>query len=112
MPRTDASGNFTGGNIIFPGDATGNRLPLAQEFTGTLAVDYHTEASLGDLDFNITANYNGDYFFGADNFISQDDSILLNASVKWTLPEDGIAISLFGKNIATGRVASQVSQRG
>ena len=91
----------TGGALIFSGDATGDRLPLAQKFTATTAVDYHTDFDRGALDLNATANYNGAYFFEADNFLRQKAYLILNASVKWTLPGDRLSITASGRTSST-----------
>lgn len=100
-----------GGALIFPGDATGNRLPLAQEFTGTLAIDYRHSSDIGAIDANLTTNYNGDYFFTADNFPRQDDYVMINASLKWTLPNDRWSITVFGRNLADERVITTVTEQ-
>jgi iron complex outermembrane recepter protein len=94
-----------GGAIVFAGDATGNRLPLAQDFAATLAIDYHYQMPAGSLDFNATANYNGDYFFEAsNNLLRQGAYTIINASVSWTLPGDEVTMSVWGKNLADEKV--------
>jgi outer membrane receptor protein involved in Fe transport len=97
-----------GGAIIAPGDASGNRLPLAQKFSASLAFDYHKELSAGALNFNVSGNYSGDYFFEADNFLRQKAYVLLNASVKWTDPSDRYSVTLWGKNLFDEKIISQV----
>lgn len=97
-----------GGARIFAGDATGNRLPLAQKFSANTAIDYHTGLSRGALDFNVTGNYNGNYYFEADNRSVQKAYFILNSSVKWTLPGDRISFGLFGRNLLSEKVITQV----
>ena len=63
----------------------------------------------GALDANITANYNGDYFFEPDNFLQQKSYVMLNASLRYTLPGDRITLGIFGKNLADERILSQPS---
>ncbi|AUW57176.1 hypothetical protein C1T17_02805 [Sphingobium sp. SCG-1] len=99
------------GNTLAPGDATGNRLPLAQSFSGTLAVDYHHVLPAGSLDFNVTANYNGDYYFQADNLVRQSPYTLFNASVTWNLPGDAISLKIWGKNLANEKVITSVVEQ-
>ncbi len=101
-----------GGAIISPGDATGNRLPLAQEFSATGSVDYHTDLRDGSLDFNLTGNYNGDYFFEADNFLRQGSYVILNTSLRWTLPGDRLSLTLFGRNLLDERIITQATTQG
>ncbi|API60828.1 hypothetical protein BSL82_17345 [Tardibacter chloracetimidivorans] len=94
------------GATLVPGDATGNRLPQAQNFSGTLAVDYHHEMSAGSIDFNATASYNGDFYFTADNRIRQAPYTILNSSVTWTLPGDRVTLKIWGTNLANERYAT------
>ena len=98
-----------GGAVIFPGDATGDRLPLAQKFTATTAIDYHRDLARGALDFNVTGNYNGSYFFEADNFLRQPAYVILNTSLKYTTPGGKLSFTVFGKNLFNERVITQVS---
>ncbi|MDB5714138.1 MAG: hypothetical protein JWO15_1535 [Sphingomonadales bacterium] len=98
----------TGGAQIFPGDATGNRLPLAQKFSATTAIDYHANLSRGTLDFNVTGNYNGNYYFEADNRSVQKAYVILNSSLRWTLPGEKLSFIIFGKNLFSEKVITQV----
>ena len=103
----------TGGASLFPGDAKGNRLPLAQEFVGTLGIDWsHDLESGGAIDANVTANYNGDYFFEPDNFARQGDFVFLNASIKYTFPGKRFSVMAFGKNLLDEEVRTQPSSQG
>lgn len=97
----------TGGARIFAGNATGNRPPLAQDISGTLAVDYKHELKRGSLSFNLTANYNGDYYFEADNFLRQNSYVLLNSLVKWNIGDSPVSLTLFGRNLLDKKVIAQ-----
>lgn len=99
----------TGGALIRPDDATGNRLPLAQNFSGTLAVDYHHTLPKGAVDINVTANHNGNYFFEADNFLRQGAYTILNTSIKWTLPGERISLTMFARNLFDEHVITQAT---
>jgi outer membrane receptor protein involved in Fe transport len=98
-----------GGAIITIGSAKGKRLPLAQEFVGTVALDWHHEMDRGTLDANLTVNQNGNYFFEPDNFLVQKAYTMVNASLKYTPPGDRISFSVFGKNLADERILVQPS---
>jgi outer membrane receptor protein involved in Fe transport len=102
----------TGGAAIFADDATGNRLPLAQNFSGTIAVDYRHELSSGTLDFNLTANHNGNYFFEADNNLRQGAFTIMNASVRWTSPEEAFTVTAFARNILDETYITQATTQG
>lgn len=101
----------TGGATLINVDATGNRVPLAQEFSGTLAIDYDRKFSFGGLHYNLTGNYNGDYTFEADNFLRQDDYLTLNTSLRWTSPDDAYSVTVFGRNLLDERVLTQVTSQ-
>ena len=96
------------GATLTPGDATGNRLPQAQNFSGTLALDYHRPLSRGSLDFNATANYNGDFYFQADNAVRQAPYTLVNVSLAYNLPGDRVSLRVWGKNLADEKFKTAV----
>ena len=96
------------GAKLVPGDATGNRLPQAQNFSGTLAGDYHYALPAGSLDFNVTANYNGDFYFQADNAVRQAPYTIVNTSAAWTLPGERVSLKIWGRNLADARPKTAV----
>lgn len=102
----------TGGARIFSGDATGNRLPLAQDVSGTLALDYRRDLGRGSINLNVTGNYNGDYFFEADNFLRQPDYVLLNSSLRWNLPGNRVSLTVFGRNLLDKKIITQAITQG
>lgn len=97
----------TGGATLFAADARGKRLPLAQDVAGTVGIDYARSTSKGNFHFNVTANYNGDYFFEPDNFLKQGAFVLLNTSLKWTLPNSRYSTTVWAKNLSNEIVGSQ-----
>ncbi len=99
----------TGGAQVFYADATGKRLPLAQNVNGNLSVDYHKQLSRGSLDMDVTGSYNGNYYFESDNFLRQAGYVLLDSSVGWNLPGGRITLSLWGRNLFDERVITQPS---
>lgn len=95
-----SSPNPAGGAFIVPGNATGNRLPLAQEFTGTLALDY--EVPIGSqllMNFNFTGSYNGSYFFEPDNFMRQPSYWMLNSSLRISNVDETASVTFAISNI-------------
>ncbi|WP_167706799.1 TonB-dependent receptor [Sphingobium fuliginis] len=99
-------GMIVGNNnaVIGTGDATGNRLPLSQKFTASGSLDYDFETSIGAMHFNLTGNYNGAYFFEADNYLRQPAYVLLNSSLRWTSPDDKLSFTVFGRNLLDKKV--------
>jgi outer membrane receptor protein involved in Fe transport len=98
------------GATLAPGDATGNRLPQAQDFSGTFAADYRHALGDGSVDFNVTANYNGDFYFQADNRIRQAPYTILNATITWNLPGDAASLKLWAKNLLDERYQTTAIQ--
>lgn len=101
-----------GGATIFAGDATGNRIPLAQNFTGNVALDYHHDLSRGSIDYNLTGNYNGDYYIFVDNFIRQPAYVIINTSLSYNLPGGHVTLSIWGKNLADRNVITNSAEQG
>ena len=89
----------TGGATLISVDASGNRIPQAQKFAGTLAVDYDKPVSFGIIHANLTANHNGSYKAEADNFITQGAFTLLNATLGWRSSDERYSVSVFGRNL-------------
>jgi iron complex outermembrane receptor protein len=89
----------TGGALITSRSAAGNRLPLSQKFSGNIALDYDFMAAGAQSHFNVSASYQGDYFFEPDNTIRQPGYVALNSSLRFTLPGGRMSINFFGKNL-------------
>ncbi|HEU0118191.1 MAG TPA: TonB-dependent receptor [Alphaproteobacteria bacterium] len=105
--------NPAGGNTLDPTfSATGNRLPLAQNFQGNIALDYDVDTSFGHMNFNISANYSGDYYFEADNQLRQSPYTLLNAAIGWTSPDEHYTVSVWTKNLLDKHVIGNAASQG
>ena len=89
----------TGGATLIVVDATGNRIPQAQEFVATVAADYERPIAQGSIHANLTANYSGDYKFEADNYLTQKAYLLLNASLGWKSPDQRYGLTLWVRNL-------------
>ena len=101
----------TGGATLITVDASGNRIPQAQKFSGSLAGDYEKEVSFGKLHFNLTGNYNGDYYFEADNFLKQKSYVMLNSSLTWTSVDKHYSFSIWGRNLANENIITNASSQ-
>jgi outer membrane receptor protein involved in Fe transport len=107
-----ASAACSAPNFPLPGitqfscSATGNRLPYAPQFTGTLTTDYFQSVPGGTLDFNITDYYNSGYFVEPDNRLSQRAYDLLNASIAWKSADDRYSVRLYATNLLDKAVFS------
>jgi iron complex outermembrane recepter protein len=99
----------TGGAAITSASAAGNRLPLSQDVSLNGAIDYDFEAGGAAGHFNISAAYQGRYFFEPDNVLEQPGYVMLNSSLKFTLPGTRISLTVFGKNLLNEYVITTVS---
>ncbi len=89
----------TGGVVLLAGSADGRRLPLAQNFVGTLALDYGARVGRVNTHFNVTGTYNSDYYFEADNFLRQPAYVMLNASIRFSNAGDKLSLTLAASNL-------------
>ena len=88
------------------GDASGNRLPLAQDFTGNLALDYRKDLSFGEVGLNAEVSYNDDYAFDPDNVAKQKAYTNINLAASWTSRSESLTIGLFLRNLLDNEVIS------
>jgi iron complex outermembrane receptor protein len=90
----------TGGAIITTGDAAGNRLPYAPNFTASVSADYlYKLSNNGQVNFNVTDAYNSGYFVEADNRIHQTAYDTLNSSITWTTENDHWSVAVGASNL-------------
>lgn len=97
-----------GGVSVVSGDVSGNRLPLAQKFTGTISLEYTTDTKFGEFGFNTTLNHNGSYYFESDNVTRQKSYQMLNASARLN-PLENLVLSVFVKNALNEKIISLAS---
>ncbi|MGK2911801.1 MAG: TonB-dependent receptor [Sphingobium sp.] len=97
----------TGGVLIQPGSATGNRLPLAQEFVGTIAFDYSKPVGNVNTHFNLTGTYNSDYFMEPDNYLRQPSYVMLNSSFRISDSDDKYSLTFAASNILNKAVIAR-----
>lgn len=90
------------------GDATGNRLPYAPDWTVNVGGDYLVDMPVGELAFNLTYYYNSGYRTTADNFLGQSHYNLVNARANWLLPDNRTSIELWGSNLTNALYAEQI----
>ncbi|WP_375398530.1 TonB-dependent receptor [uncultured Sphingomonas sp.] len=105
IPRAD------GGATLIAIDASGRRIPQAQNFVASLSGDYERAFGFGTLHLNVTGSYNGDYFIEADNFLRQPDYGLLSSSLAWTSPDKRYTISIWGRNLLDERIIFNASSQ-
>lgn len=95
MPRPAPAG----GNATSTGSVKGNELSRAPKFTGTFNVIYTIPTDTGSWELAGSYFYNDGFFWEPENRLEQDAYSLVNASVKWTTPNDRFSVRLYGTNL-------------
>lgn len=106
-PGVLGAGPRTGGFTTCLGDASGNRMPMAPEFTASLGTTYTISlGERGDVRLSALYSYNDGYVFEPDNVMNQGAFSLLNASIEYR-PKEHLAIELWGNNLTDEHYAVQ-----
>lgn len=93
-------------------DASGNRTPMAPEFTMNIGFDYTLNTGHGDYLLSADYYYNDGYYFEPDNLLRQSSFHLINAQIKY-MPTDNFGVRVWGKNLAGEKYAiGAVTQGG
>ena len=98
-----------GGVLIGSATAAGKRLPLSQDVSGNVALDYDFRAGGADGHFNVSAAYQGIYYFEPDNTVLQPSYVTLNSTLRFNLPGKRVSVSLYGKNLLNQFVVANVT---
>ena len=106
LPRAD------GGANLIAIDASGRRIPQAQNFVASLSGDYERDFDFGTLHYNLTGSYNGENYIEADNFLRQPAYGLLGSSLAWTSPDKHYTVSVWGRNLLDERIIFNASSQG
>ena len=99
----------TGGNLIAPGDVSGNRTILAPKFTGFVSMDWHLPVESADLKANATYSYSSGWFADPDNRLKQSGFSQLSAKLTWQIVPEQLALSLWGRNLTNEVYAEWLS---
>ncbi|MET3762285.1 TonB-dependent receptor [Sphingomonas sp. UYEF23] len=99
-----------GGTPVRVAPATGNRLPIAPTFTGTLGSDYtYALASGAKLNANATVSYNSGWFTEPDNQIRQPRFVQVNGKLRWTSANDHYSLSVWTDNLTQAKVRANAT---
>ena len=93
-----------GGVFLTVGTCTGNQIPFAAKFAGTVALNYATRVGAGEIQASTNLYYNSGYFFESDNVTQQSPYGKLGASLKWT-SNSGFNVGVLGRNLTDRRSA-------
>jgi iron complex outermembrane recepter protein len=106
-PGVIAPGPWTGGYFTCFGDASGNQVSNAPEWSATFGATYTVPLSgTGELRVTGLYAYNDGYYFEPDNIAQQDSFHLLNASIEYR-PSEHLGIEVWGRNLTNTDYAAQ-----
>jgi len=78
----------------------GNQLPHAPDLTGYLRASYHMPLQdLGDVNFQILANFTDKFYYTSDNLFEESSKWLTNANVSWTSADQRYEVSAYITNL-------------
>lgn len=92
-------------------NASGNRTPLAPEWTVNVGFDYKVDTSIGGFAVSADYYYNDGYFFEPDNLLHQGSHSLVNAQLKYN-PTENFAVRVWGKNLNDAKYVVGASSQG
>jgi iron complex outermembrane recepter protein len=88
-----------GALISTAGDAAGNRIPYAPEWSYNVRASYDLQSVVGDFNTTAAVAYTGAWFGDPGNFYQQPSRTLVNASQTWTSTDGKNYLSVWGKNL-------------
>ncbi|HKT15719.1 MAG TPA: TonB-dependent receptor [Allosphingosinicella sp.] len=105
-----------GGTVQTVGDAKGNKLPYAPDFSFNLGATYSVPLASGKLELNANYSYQGRWYNNGDNLLSQPGYGLLDGSINYEFGDTGFRVGIWGRNIASKKyyvfLASQANPGG
>ena len=107
-----ASRNPAGGYVVSQGSAAGNDTVLTPKSTLGLVGNLTLPVGDGKVNFNGSYYYNSGFFHEPDNVLRQPSYSLINASVRWTAPEDRFSVSVWGNNLTNKAVMNLGALQG
>lgn len=101
------------GNIQVIRDVSGSRTIRTPKVTVSTGAEYtYRIESGGKLTASSNLFYSSDFYWDVLNRVRTPAHILLNAQLKWTLPDDKVSFSLFGSNLTRTKIYRNVTSSG
>jgi iron complex outermembrane receptor protein len=98
------SGPPTGGNISCTLDASGNSMVQAPKFSANLGATYTAQLAGGSsLVFNAAYSHTGEFFWEADNRLTEPAHDVVNGSISWNADEDRWGVTIWARNLTNAR---------
>jgi len=98
------------GYYIYNANAKGNSLPLAPDFSASIAANYSIPTSMGKFDLSGNLSYNGGFFTTVGHELHQDAFTRVGASLQFTTNDDRFYARLWGANLTNSQDSSRLNQ--
>jgi iron complex outermembrane receptor protein len=92
------------------GSAAGNELPYTPTTSWNIGGDYKWVLGFGAITFNANYFRSGKFYAAPDNVGYQDAYGIVNASVRWSDPEDHLTLGVYGRNLGNTVYATSMSE--
>lgn len=93
------AGTYPCGNVAATVDATGNPLPRAPKFTGSVTLAYSGNLLGGEINPSITYYHNSGFSWEAGNRLRQAPYDILSVNIAWRPANSALEISIYGRNL-------------
>ena len=91
-------------------DASGNALPHAPSFTGTLGLRYSTDVAAGKLGLSGNMYYSSRFYFDSPNQFAQGGYGTLTLRSDWTDPSKHYTFAIYADNVTNRHYYTQVNE--
>jgi iron complex outermembrane receptor protein len=102
--------NPVGGNRTIFVDATGNTMIRAPKFTSSLAASWTIPMSSGNVSLDANWRYNSGFYWEFSNRTRQSSYDVVNASVRWTAPNERLYARVWARNLLDASYYAAVAE--
>jgi iron complex outermembrane receptor protein len=95
---------------VCPGSAAGNRIPYTPTTSWNLGGSYKWELPFGAITLNGNYFRSASFFAAPDNIGYQNAYGIVNASVKWSDPQDHLSFAVYGRNLGNTVYATSLTE--
>jgi iron complex outermembrane receptor protein len=88
-------------------NAAGNPTTRTPKFTGSIGADYEKTTDAGIFGISTNLYHNSGFAWEPSNRLRQKSYELLNASVRWTSPDETFTVKLWAQNLTNTKYLSQ-----
>lgn len=99
----------TGGYATSQGDATGNSLVRAPEWTYLINGQYSIDSAVGSWIAGVSFNHTSSFYWDIQNTYREPATDAMNATLTWIAPNSHLELSIWGKNLLNEQINTYVA---